>query len=382
MKLSGSVQCVGLLLLSAACQSAPIAAAPALPARPPATVAESAPLQGFMRGMNLGNALDAPAEGDWGVVLSERHFEQIAAAGFDHVRLPVRFNAHAQPAFPYTVQEEFFRRVDWAIDQALSRRLSVIVDWHHFVELMANPEDQQQRFLGIWRQISDRYRDRPASVAFELVNEPSGRLDAPRWNALLAAAIAVVRASNPGRIVVVDSCQFAAPQGLAALQIPAGDGGLVGSFHNYEPFLFTHQGAPWMGPEYQTRGILFPGPPPQPMEPDARAREFDWVREWIGQYNTQPTSSNPSGPAVVRRSFQLASEFVARTGLRAYMGEFAVIDNADVGSRAAYVRAVRQEAQRRGIGWAYWDDGGKNRIVDVARGVWVEPLRDALLGLP
>jgi len=332
--------------------------------------------------MNLGNGLDAPSEGDWGVVLSERHFELVAAAGFDHVRLPVRFSAHARLDSPYTIQEPFFRRVDWAIDQALSRRLSVIVDLHHYVELMASPDDHEQRFVAIWAQIAHRYRDRPASVAFELLNEPSGKLTGSRWNALLARAIAAVRANNPSRTVIVDSCGFAAPQRLAELQVPTADGGLVGSFHNYEPFLFTHQGAPWMGPEYQTPGIVFPGPPIQPIEPAAGAREFDWVRDWIGRYNTQPTSTNPSGPSVVRRSFDLASEFIARTGLRTYMGEFAVIDNADALSRAAYVRAVRQEAQRRGIGWAYWDDGGKNRIVDVERGAWVQPLAEALLGVP
>ena len=40
----------------------------------PAIVTKAAPLPGFMRGINLGNGLDAPHEGEWGVVLKERHF--------------------------------------------------------------------------------------------------------------------------------------------------------------------------------------------------------------------------------------------------------------------------------------------------------------------
>src|SRR5258708_5592969 len=47
------------------------------------------------RGMNLGNALDAPNEGAWGVVLGASDFVAARQAGFDHVRLPVRFSAHA-----------------------------------------------------------------------------------------------------------------------------------------------------------------------------------------------------------------------------------------------------------------------------------------------
>jgi hypothetical protein len=67
-----------------------------------------------MRGINLGNSLDAPRDGAWGVVLNERHFAMAAAAGLDHVRLPVRFSAHADDGPPYAVDEDFFQRVDWA----------------------------------------------------------------------------------------------------------------------------------------------------------------------------------------------------------------------------------------------------------------------------
>ena len=40
---------------------------------------------------------------------------------------------------------------------------------------------------------------------------------------------------------------------------------------------------------------------------------------------------------------------------------------------------MRQEAERRGIGWAYWDDGGRNKALDVKTGKWVDYLHDALL---
>ena len=64
------------------------------------------------RGINAGNALDAPSEGAWNVVLDSAYFDAVAKAGFDHVRIPIRFNAHAGSAPPYTVDETFFQRVD------------------------------------------------------------------------------------------------------------------------------------------------------------------------------------------------------------------------------------------------------------------------------
>jgi len=70
---------------------------------PPPVEAVSEPIPGFMRGINLGNALDAPQEGAWGVTLDEKHFAMAKAAGLDHIRLPVRFNSHADKQAPYTI---------------------------------------------------------------------------------------------------------------------------------------------------------------------------------------------------------------------------------------------------------------------------------------
>jgi len=89
--------------------------------------------------VNLGNALDAPNEGDWGVTLSESNFKVAKAAGFDHVRLPVRFSTHAETKAPYTIDETFFKRVDWAIEQAKSQGLAVILDIHHYEEMENDP---------------------------------------------------------------------------------------------------------------------------------------------------------------------------------------------------------------------------------------------------
>jgi hypothetical protein len=79
------------------------------------------------RGVNLGNALEAPHEGEWGVTLKEEYFQIIKDAGFNSVRLPVRWSSHAPMEPPYTIEPKFFDRVDWAVNCALSRNLPVIL---------------------------------------------------------------------------------------------------------------------------------------------------------------------------------------------------------------------------------------------------------------
>jgi endoglucanase len=302
----------------------------------------------------------------------------IAGAGLDHVRLPVRFSAHALSAPPYTVDHAFFERVDWAIDQASARGLSVIVDFHHYEEMATEPDAHADRFVGIWRQVAARYAGRPDTVAFELLNEPNEELTPDRWNKLVRRSVEAIRATNPHRWLIVDSYFWAAPDRLANLDLP-NDPRLVASFHMYQPILFTHQGAHWMTGEYQTTGLVFPGPPPKPVQPVAAALQVAWVKSWFEGYNTLPLADNPGGPKAVFEQFAHVDRFVQSSGRPVYLGEFAAIDKADEQSRANFVYLVRTEAERRNIAWAYWDDGGNSAAMNVKGGTWVESLRHALL---
>src|SRR5579871_1458530 len=151
------------------------------------------------RGINLGNALEAPKEGEWGVKLKAEYFPAIKKAGFATVRLPVRWSAHAAKDAPYTIDPKFAERVDWAIDQALANELNIIVNVHHYNEMDANPDQHLARLVGLWEQIAARYKDRPAAVYFELLNEPHDKLDAAKWNAAIPKLLAAVRQTNPTR---------------------------------------------------------------------------------------------------------------------------------------------------------------------------------------
>jgi endoglucanase len=244
---------------------------------------------------------------------------------------------------------------------------------------MAAPHAHAARFVGLWTQIAARYAGRPPSVMYELLNEPSHELTSERWNALLAQALHAVRALDPARTVIVDSTSWAAAKDLAALSLPAGDRHLIASFHMYQPILFTHQGMPWMPPEFGTTGVVFPGPPRAPVDPSPDAQRVGWVADWFRRYNALPPDRNPGGFAAITEQFELARAFAARAGVPVYMGEFGAADKGDMASRVTWTRAVRKEAERRGIAWTYWDDGGAFKAYDQKERAWVTVLRAALL---
>jgi endoglucanase len=62
--------------------------------------------------MNFGNTLEAPNEGDWGVTLSDDYFDRVRDAGFETVRVPIRWSAHAGATAPFTIDAALFARVD------------------------------------------------------------------------------------------------------------------------------------------------------------------------------------------------------------------------------------------------------------------------------
>lgn len=213
------------------------------------------------KGMNLGNSLEAPREGDWGAGLDESHFSIIAEAGFDHVRLPVSWAGYADTEAPYTILDGFdpkisgqpytsiWERVDWAIDQAEQNDLMIIVNNHHYDAAHVDPSAHADRLIAMWDQIAQRYANAGDHVVFELFNEPHDAFtDQPElWNELLADVLAVVRETNPTRGVVIGPAGFNSIDFLDELVLPDDDY-LVATVHLYEPFSFTHQGATWISP--------------------------------------------------------------------------------------------------------------------------------------
>ena len=198
------------------------------------------------RGVNMGNALDAPSEGEWGFTLEEKYFQAAKDAGFNSVRIPVRWSAHALTEPPYTIDPNFMKRVDWAVNCALSRNMPVMLNVHHYLELFSDPPGHKERFLAIWEQIAEHYKDYPEMLILEPLNEPQGKLSVTEWNSLLKQAIAVIRKSNPDRIIVAGSAWPIRSETFKSLEIPKDDRNIIVSIHCYDPLEFTHQGAPWV----------------------------------------------------------------------------------------------------------------------------------------
>ena len=94
----------------------------------------------------LATPLKPPHEGDWGVTLKAEYFAKIKSAGFQNVRIPVRWSARAAPR-PRLRSSRRSSQVDWAVREALKSRLVPVLNMHHYDEIFKDPDGHRRRFL-------------------------------------------------------------------------------------------------------------------------------------------------------------------------------------------------------------------------------------------
>ncbi|MFC1569027.1 glycoside hydrolase family 5 protein [bacterium] len=299
-------------------------------------------------GINFGNALEAPNEGDWGMIIQWDYFYLLADAGFQSIRVPIRWSTHAQASAPYTIDATFFDRIDWVIAKTLEQGMIAVINMHHYEEIFEDPEGHKIRFKHIWAQIAERYKDYNEKLVFEILNEPHDQINATQvWNAYYPEILDTIRVSNPERNVIIGPGSWNSVHEIPKLVIPEADHHLIATFHYYEPFQFTHQGADWV----------------------------DGSSAWLGTTWTATASQR----AKVDQDFNKAKAWGDENHCPIYMGEFGAYSEADLTSRIIWTDYVARRAEAYGFAWAYWEFGSGFGIYNRDTKMWQMDLRRALI---
>ncbi len=305
------------------------------------------------RGMNVGNFLDAtPQENSWNNdTLHTWYFEAIKEAGFDHVRIPVRWNVHtASDAPDFTIDPTFFARVDWAIGHTLSRNMAAMLDIHHYDEYYADPAAEHDKFIALWKQIADHYKNYPKNLFFEILNEPQQKVTADIWNADMAEAVAEIRATNPYRTLVIGGINYNTISELYNnhVNFPVGDKNIIATYHYYNPACFALVQS-W---DCQGHGWDLPYPSTGTVEMTNVKWPVLFPQDAQGDAGVDQMAAN--NEAAIDTEFSKVSAWSKTTGIPIYVGEFGADSSRDMQSRAAYVGYVAEVAEKYGFGWAHW----------------------------
>ncbi|MBM7539845.1 cellulase family glycosylhydrolase [Amphibacillus cookii] len=142
--------------------------------------------QDMQPGWNLGNSFDAVGQDEtaWGnPPVTQALIDQIAAQGYNSIRIPVTFDQRMGHAPDYTINQDFLDRVTQAVDWSLDTGMKVMINVHHdsWIWLESGMANNQQqtvaRFQAIWEQLADHFKDYPIELMFESINEPRFNAD-------------------------------------------------------------------------------------------------------------------------------------------------------------------------------------------------------------
>lgn len=206
--------------------------------------------------------------------VTEADIADMAAEGFNTIRIPFNYRLLSPENQPGVYSEEGFQVLDRVIEWCRNNDLGVILDMHacpggqshdapsdpehtywawdeglqnwlefgvaclwkfdedYFARTGRTPEFNKQRTVDIWRHIANRYKDEPALIGYELINEPflPYGIHYPDLRALLVQITAAVREVDTNHIIFVEGNYYAGTfEGL----VPPWDSQTVLCFHKY-----------------------------------------------------------------------------------------------------------------------------------------------------
>ena len=189
--------------------------------------------------------------------------ELIAKIGLDHCRLSI--DAAPLVAWQHAGAETpFMTELDRVVKVMLDNHLSVIIDIHPSSEYKAELFQGSagvSNFVSLWRALAAHFVPAdPEHVFFEIMNEPE-QSDPYRWQGIQASVVDAIRQAAPNNTIIASGAHWSGLADLLVLE-PLADPNIIYTFHDYEPFPFTHQGATWTSTEVRPeRAIPYPSTP-------------------------------------------------------------------------------------------------------------------------
>lgn len=187
----------------------------------------------------------------------ENDFTRIHALGMNLVRFYINYRTLESETAPFTYLEDGWAWIDRNISWARAHGVYLILNMHVPPGgLQSHGEGAslwrerplQQRLIGLWRAIAARYAEEPVILGYDLLNEPGVTENRRQWQSLAQEISGAIRSVDSRHVIFVERVNSVAGSWTndhAQNFVRIEDSNVAYTFHFYEPFLYTHQGAPW-----------------------------------------------------------------------------------------------------------------------------------------
>jgi len=296
----------------------------------------------------------------FGNYIDDAEAEMMARVGLKHVRLCVAPKIIMDPATG-AIREDRAQFIEAALRRFHRAGLLVMVDIHNEDRATELNSDWQNAFVKFWGALAGRLsKFDPELTMLEIINEPVFAKREEEWNTLNARLAAAIRQSAPQHTIVTSGPNWGGIDGLKKLRLLP-DRNVVYSFHCYDPFTFTHQGATWSSEAVKPlRGVPYPSSPEAVAPLLPKLESHPGSKAMIEKYGREHWNKEK-----LAARFRQGVEWGARNQVPLYCGEFGVfMSYAKPEHRANWFRDFGGVLAANNIGWAVWgwDEGfGLNR---------------------
>ena len=251
------------------------------------------------------------------------HFADVL--GGNSVRILTNDLVPPPPAKPDPERVEALYRT---IDMCLEAGLYTVVSFSPAFDDMDpffSDDDYMDAYAAFWQEVAGRYSNDRRGVAWDLMNEPHGKLANTRWLPLARRLVAEIREIDTIHTLVATPPAWGWPNGFQHME-PIEDDNIVYTFHFYGPMDFTHQ---------RHNGML-------------GATEEQWLeREYPGHIQGEYWDKS-----TIRRHLQPAFDWARKHDVELWCGEFGCTRWA-VGAEQWIVDMVSIMEEEK-IGWSWY----------------------------
>jgi endoglucanase len=351
---------IGLVLITAGC-SYTVSAQPADSSLEHALASRRAAV--LTDGINLSGWF-----GGWGDYSAEHTATYITAADFQamhemgirYVRFPLDPMLLTQGGLLAPNKEQIWMRIDNALDMAMNAGLAVdfVVFPRDDYKKQLDSQAGVDRFILLWQVLAKHLSGRdPDRFFFELMNE-SEEQDPYRWIGIESAVIKAIHQIDPHHTIIASGAHYDSLDDLLSTET-IDDPNVIYTFHFYEPYPFTHQGATWGSFEWNYFKDI-----PYPATPDQIAERMKNIPTDVARYQLYLYGAGGWNATSINQRIAFAAIWGHEHNVPIICNEFGAFrDTAPPDSRARYLHDVRTALEQNGIGWAMWDWSGNFGLI-------------------
>lgn len=336
------------------------------------------------KGINLSNWFnDYSDKGQYSNRFTSAQFSVIKQAGFTNVRLPIGHTILFKPTDPSQLNAANVAYVDAAVKSIIDAGLTVTINYHpltdDYEKSMAADASKVNALAAYWKAVASFFKKYPADkIIFEVYNEPhiasynSGVAVTKSWWApVQEKLIKAIREVTTEHYIIAGGEGWNNIEGLKLLT-PYNYPRIIYNFHYYEPFVFTHQGATWVGDPWPLlKDVPYPSTPENvaPLVTASNNQSVKDLLNWYGNYRYNADT--------LYKQLKAAADWAKQNNVPLICNEFGSYKPfAPRQSRLNLIRDVRTSLEQLKIGWAMWECDEGFGFIDYPTGDRNNPVAD------